>query len=152
HRQIVDVMRSKENDKQGWAVDIAAASKYPTNVVEEFGTSSDPFEKWLLANVLLSRHDENGAAKYFAEAAASGKYPRGYKFAADIYLKQKRYDQVESILTRMAAGGGSDAQWAQYMKYSLAHRRWEEGGSKDAKLEDEWAKYAQDYLQKYPQG
>jgi len=152
HKQIIDAMKSQENDKEGWAIDVAAASKYPANAVEEFGNSSDPFEKWLLANVLLTRKDEGTAAKYYAEAAASGKYPKGYKFAADIYLKQKRYDQVESLLTKMAGGGGADAQWAQHMKFALAHHRWEEGGSKDKALEDQWAKAAQEYLQKYPTG
>ena len=152
HQQILDVMKSKENDKEGWAVDVAAASKYPKNAVEEFGNSSDPFEKWLLAAVLLSRHDEANAAKYYVEAGASGKYPKAYKFAADIYLREKRYDQVETVLSKIAAGGGGDAQWAEYMKFSLAHNRWEQGGSKDTNLENQWVKDAQDYLNKYPQG
>jgi len=152
HKQIVDAMKSQENDKEGWAIDVAAASKYPTNAVEEFGSSSDPFEKWLLANVLLSRKDENAAAKYYAEAAASGKYPKGYKFAADIYLKQKRYGDVEAMLGKIAGAGGSDAQWAQYTKFALARHRWEEGGSKDKALEDQWTKSGQDYLNKNPQG
>ena len=152
HQQILDVMKSKENDKEGWAVDVAAASKYPKNAVEEFGNSSDPFEKWLLAAVLLSRHDEANAAKYYVEAGASGKYPKAYKFAADIYLREKRYDQVETVLSKIAAGGGGDAQWAEYMKFSLAHNRWEQGGSKDTALENQWVKNAQDYLNKYPQG
>ena len=152
HKQIIDAMKSKENDKEGWAVDVAAASKFPTNVVEEFGSSSDPFEKWLLAAVLLSRKDEANAAKYYAEAGASGKYPKAYKFATDIYLREKRYDLVEAMLTKIAAGGGGDAQWAEYLRFSLAHNRWEVGGAKDAALEDQWVKVAQDYLQKYPSG
>jgi tetratricopeptide (TPR) repeat protein len=152
HKQIIDVMKSKENDKEGWAVDVAAASKYPANVIEEFGNSSDPFEKWLLAAVLLSRKDEANAAKYYAEAGATGKYPKAYKFAADIYLREKRYDQVEAMLSKIASGGGGDAQWAEYMRFSLAHNRWEQGGSKDAALEDSWVKNANDYLQKYPAG
>ncbi len=152
HKQIIDAMKSKENDKEGWAVDVAAASKFPNNVVEEFGSSSDPFEKWLLAAVLLSRKDEANAAKYYAEAGASGKYPKAYKFATDIYLREKRYDLVEAMLTKIAAGGGGDAQWAEYLRFSLAHNRWEVGGSKDAALEDQWVKVAQDYLQKYPSG
>ena len=152
HKQIIDAMKSKENDKEGWAVDVAAASKFPTNAVEEFGNSSDPFEKWLLAAVLLSRKDEANAAKYYAEAGASGKYPKAYKFAADIYLREKRYDQVEAMLSKIAAGGGGDAQWAEYLRFSLAHNRWEQGGSKDTALEDQWVKDAQDYLQKYPNG
>ncbi len=152
HKQIIDAMKTKENDKEGWAVDVAAASKFPNNVVEEFGSSSDPFEKWLLAAVLLSRKDEANAAKYYAEAGASGKYPKAYKFATDIYLREKRYDLVEAMLTKIAAGGGGDAQWAEYLRFSLAHNRWEVGGSKDAALEDQWVKVAQDYLQKYPSG
>src|SRR4029077_3613232 len=152
HKQIIDIMKTKENDKEGWAVDVAAASKFPSNAVEEFGNSSDPFEKWLLAAVLLSRHDEANAAKYYAEAGASGKYPKAYKFAADIYLREKRYDQVEAMLTKIAAGGGGDAQWAEYLRFSLAHSRWEQGGSKDTALETQWVKNAEDYLQKFPQG
>ncbi len=152
HRQIVELMKSKQNDKEGWAVDVAAGSKFPNNVVEEFGNSSDPFEKWLLAAVLLSRKDEANAAKYYAEAGASGQYPKAYKFAADIYLREKRYDQVESMLTKIAAGGGGDAQWAEYLRFSLTHNRWEQGGSKDTALEDQWVKDAQEYLQKLPNG
>ena len=152
HKQIIDAMKSKENDKEGWAVDVAAASKFPNNVVEEFGNSSDPFEKWLLAAVLLSRKDESNAAKYYAEAGASGKYPKAYKFAIDIYLREKRYDQVEAMLSKIASGGGGDAQWAAYVRYSLVHHRWEQGGSKDTALEDQWVKDGQDYLQKYPEG
>ena len=125
---------------------------FPNNVVEEFGSSSDPFEKWLLAAVLLSRKDEANAAKYYAEAGASGKYPKAYKFAIDIYLHEKRYDQVEAMLSKIASGGGGDAQWAEYVRFSLAHSRWEQGGSKDKALEDQWVKAAQDYVQKYPNG
>lgn len=152
HKQIIDLMKSKENDKEGWAVDVAAASKFPTNAVEEFGNSSDPFEKWLLAAVLLSRKDEAGAAKYYAEAGASGKYPKAYKFAADIYLREKRYDQVEAMLSKIASGGGGDAQWAQYLRFSLAHSRWEQSGQKDTALEAQWMKDAQEYVQKNPNG
>ncbi len=152
HKQIIDLMKSKENDKEGWAVDVAAASKFPTNAVEEFGNSSDPFEKWLLAAVLLSRKDESGAAKYYEQAGASGKYPKAYKFAIDIYLREKRYDQVEAMLSKIAAAGGGDAQWAEYVKFSLAHNRWEQGGQKDTALEGQWVKDAQDYLQKNPNG
>src|SRR5208283_3117646 len=152
HKQIIDAMKTKENDKEGWAIDVAAGSKFPNNVVEEFGSSNDPFEKWLLAAVLLSRKDEANAAKYYAEAGASGKYPKAYKFAIDIYLREKRYDQVEAMLSKIASGGGGDAQWAAYVKFSLAHSRWEHGGSKDTALEDQWVKDAQDYVQKDPNG
>src|SRR5260370_6387181 len=56
------------------------------------------------------------------------------------------------MLTKIASGGGGDAQWAEYLRFSLAHNRWEQGGSKDTALESQWVKDAQDYLNKYPQG
>ena len=102
--------------------------------------------------MLLSRKDEAGAAKYYEEAGASGKYPKAYKFAIDIYLREKRYDQVEAMLSKIASAGGGDAQWAEYVKFSLQHNRWEQGGEKDTALEDQWSKDAQDYLQKNPNG
>src|SRR5262249_46636352 len=93
HKQIVDKIKSVEDNKGDWAIAIAAVGKYVQNPVAEFGSSSDPFEKWLLANVLLSKKDDSGAAKYYVEAArGSGKYAKGYKYAAEIYDKQKRYD------------------------------------------------------------
>jgi tetratricopeptide (TPR) repeat protein len=152
HKQIIDLMKSKQNDKEGWAVDVAAASKFPNNVVEEFGNSSDPFEKWLLAAVLLSRKDEPGAAKYYAEACDSGQYPKACRFAAEIYQREKRYDLVEAMLTKIAAGGGGEASQAVFLKYSLSHNRWVQSGQKDAALEDQWVKDGQEYLQKDPNG
>ena len=143
HKQIIDLMKSKQNDKEGWALDVSAASKFPNNAVEEFGNSSDPFEKWLLAAVLLSRKDEAGAAKYYSEACDSGKYPKACRFAADIYQREKRYDMVAAMLTKIAAGGGADASQAVFLKYSLAHNRWVQSGQKDTALEAEWAKDAE---------
>ncbi|HTR63046.1 MAG TPA: tetratricopeptide repeat protein [Candidatus Binataceae bacterium] len=153
HKQIVDKIKAVEDDKQNWAVAIAAVGKYVRNPVEEFGNSSDPFEKWLLANVLLSKHDENGAAKYYIEAArGSGKYNKGFKYAADIYYKQKRFDMVEQLANEMAKSGGSDAQWAAYMAYALPRQQWESSGMKNAQLNDQWTKAAQNYLSKYSSG
>ena len=152
HQQILDVMKSKQDDKEGWAVDVAAASKYPRNAVEEFGNSNDPFEKWLLAAVLLSRKDEAGAVKYYAEACDTGKYPKACRFAAEIYQREKRYDQVEAMLTKIAASGGGDASQAVFLKYSLQHNRWQQSGQKDTSLEDLWVKDAQEYLAKDPNG
>ncbi len=153
HSQIIDLMKSKQNDKEGWAVDVAAASKFPNNAVEEFGNSRDPFEKWLLAAVLLSRKDENDAAKYYMEAGQSGQYPKAFKFAVDIYLREKRYDQVEQMLSQIQHSGNlADKQWAAYLNFSLAHARWEQSGMKDAGLQDKWVKAAQDYLKENPNG
>ena len=152
HKQIVDVMKSKENDKEGWAIDVAASSKFPSNAVEEFGNSNDPFEKWLLAAVLLSRKDEAGAAKYYSEACDSGKYPKACRFAADIYQREKRFDLVQGMLEKIARQGGGDAAQAKFLEYSLDHDRWQKSGQKDAALEDKWVKDAEEYLQKSPGG
>ncbi|MGH7814186.1 MAG: hypothetical protein ACREQI_09315 [Candidatus Binataceae bacterium] len=152
HGKIVAVLKEHENTKDGFAIDVDAVNKYSKDPIAEFGSSSDPFEKWLLANVLLVRKDEARAAKYFAEAAASGKYPQGYRYAASIYLKQGRYDQAESLLASMVHGGGGDAQWAAYRQYQIPRTRWEQSGMKDAALDDAWVKAATAYLQKYPQG
>ena len=152
HKQIIDLMKSKQNDKEGWALDVSAASKFPNNAVEEFGDSSDPFEKWLLAAVLLSRKDEAGAAKYYSEACDSGKYPKACRFAADIYQREKRYDMVQQMLTKIASRCGADASQAMFLEYSLAHDRWVQSGRKDTALEDKWVKDAKEYLQKAPGG
>jgi len=152
HKQIIDLMKTKENDKEGWAIDVSAASKFPNNAVEEFGGSSDPFEKWLLAAVLLSRKDEPGAVKYYAEACHSGKYPKACRFAADIYQREKRFDLVQEMLNEIAHQGGGDASQAVFLEYSLDHDRWEKSGRKDTALEDKWVKDANDYLQKAPGG
>ena len=152
HKQIIDAMKSKENDKEGWAMDVSAAAKYPNNAVEEFSGSSDPFEKWLLAAVLLSRKDEAGAAKYYSEACHSGKYPKACRFAADIYQREKRFDLVQEMLNEIAHQGGGDASQAIFLGYSLDHDRWEKSGRTDKALEDKWVKDANDYLQKNPNG
>ncbi len=152
HKQIIDLMEAKQNDKEGWALDVSAASKFPNNAVEEFGNSSDPFEKWLLAAVLLSRKDEAGAAKYYSEACDSGKYPKACRFAADIYQREKRFDMVQEMLVKIAHQGGGDAAQAFFLEYSLDHDRWEKSGRKDTALEAKWVKDANDYLEKAPGG
>jgi hypothetical protein len=149
HKQIIDAMKTVENDNKGWAIDVSAASKFPSNATEEFGNSNDPFEKWLLAAVLLSRKDEPGAAKYYSQACDSGKYPKACRFAAEIYQREKRYDLVEAMLTKI---GGGDAAQADFLKYSLNHDRWQKSGQKDTALESQWVKNANDYLQKSPGG
>jgi len=151
--QIVEVIRAKENDKEGWAVGVGAVVKFSHDPIGELGSSSDPFQKHLLANVLLSKKDQSGAAKYFLEAARSGKYPRDYKYAADIYYNQKNMGQLEQILTDMSRQPGNpDAQWAEYMRYKLTRNEWEQSGMKNQQLEDQWVNAAEDYLKKYPKG
>src|SRR5260370_3665573 len=79
NHQIIDIMKTKENDKEGWAVDVAAGDKYPSNAVEEFGSSSDPFEKWLLAAVVVSPQDAAQPAKEHSEGGGTGKNTKRYK-------------------------------------------------------------------------
>ena len=70
--------------------------------------------------MLLSKKDQSGAAKYYLEAAHSGKYPKDYKFAADIYFNEHNMGQVEAILNDLAKSPSNpDAQWASYMRYKL---------------------------------
>jgi TolA-binding protein len=153
HKEAVEFMRAKENDKRDWPVVVAAVAQYVRDPVAEFGRSSDPFEKWLLANVLYSKHQAAEAAKYYLEAAQSGKYPRAYKYAADIYYNEKRYDLVEQIANQIARQPGNpDAQWAAYMRFKLPQSQWEMGGMKNAQLENQWVAAAQDYLKTYPHG
>ena len=119
-KEIVDLARSKEGDKEGWAIAISAIKKYSHNPAEELGNSGDAFQNHLLANVLLAKNDQSGAAKYFTEAARTGKYPKDYKFAADIYFNQHQMGQVEAILNDIAKSSNNpDAQWASYMRYKL---------------------------------
>ena len=74
----------------------------------------------------MSKKDQGGAAKYFVEAAHSGKYPKDYKFAADIYFNQHNMAMVESILNDLAKSSSNpDAQWASYMRYKLPRGNWE---------------------------
>jgi len=150
-KEIVDLARSKENDKEGWAIAVAGIAKYSHNPAEELGSSSDAFQNHLLGTVLLSKHDENGAAKAYLAAARSGKYPKDYKYAAGIYEKQHRMDLVEQIVTELARSPGNpDAQWASYERYRMARAAWEQGGMKNAQQEQAWASAGDDFLKKYP--
>ncbi len=152
-KEIVDLARAKENDKEGWQIAVAGISKYSHNPVEELGGSSDAFQNHLLANVLLAKKDQSGAAKYFVEAARSGRYPKDYKFAADIYFNQHNMGQVEAILNDIAKSSSNpDAQWASYMRYKLPRGTWEAGGMKNTQAEGQWVAAADDYLKKYPKG
>ncbi|MFZ1887051.1 MAG: tetratricopeptide repeat protein [Candidatus Binataceae bacterium] len=153
HQQIVDKLKTMEGDKEKWAIAVAAVAKYSQSVTQEFGNSNDPFEKWLTANVLLARKDQAGAAKYYVDAArGSSKYAKGYRYAADIYFNEKRFDQVEQLLTDVERAGGADAQWAAYMKYKLPRGQWETSGMKNTQLEDQWVKAATEYVSKYSGG
>lgn len=149
-KEIVDTIRSKENDKEGWAIGITSVSKFSHNPIEELG-SGDAFEKHLLANVLYNKKNEGEAAKYFLEAARSGKYPRDYKYAAGIYERQGNTGMVQQIVNELAKSPGNpDAQWATYERYRIPRTEWEKTGRKNTQLESTWLAAADDYLKHYP--
>jgi hypothetical protein len=151
-KEIVDLARSKEGDKEGWAIAVSGIAKYSRNPIEELG-SGDPFEQNLLAEVMLSKKQTGEAAKYFLAAAHSGRYPKDYKYAADIYFNEHNMAQVESILNDIARSPSNpDAQWASYMRYKLPRGSWEQSGMKNADAEKQWLAAADDYLKKYPHG
>ena len=153
HKEAVDFMRGKESDKNGWGIVVAAVAQYVRDPVAEFGKSTDPFENWLLANVLYSKKQQAESAKYFLVAARSGKYPKAYKFAADIYYSEKKFDLVEQLLSELSRQPNNpDAQWASYMRFKLPRLQWEQSGMKNAALDSQWQAAGQDYLKSYPHG
>ena len=153
HRQIIDFARDHENDKDGWAIAIASAAQYATDPIAELGASGDPFENWYLANVLYYKHQNLEAAKYYWEAAKSGKYPKAYRYAADLYYTQGRLDMVEKIADDIARQPDNpDAGWAAYMRFKLPRVAWERGGMTNVALENAWIAGAGDYLKSYPHG
>jgi len=152
HQQAMAVIKGLENDKAGWAASQAAVAQTVRDPIAEFG-NGDAFDKWFLANVLYSEKKYEQSAKYFLDAARSGKYPKAYKFAATIYYNQKRYDQVAELLTDLAKQPGNpDAQWASYMRFKIPFDQWEQSGGKSADLENKWGAAADDYLKSYPKG
>lgn len=153
HRQIVEYIRARQNDKQGWAIALSAVAQYVADPVTEFGGSSDPFEKWLLASVLYYKHQPLPAARFFTEAANTGRYPKGYRYAADIYYSLGRMDLVEKLVDQVAREPGNpDAEWASYMRFKLARLRWDRGGERSTQLENAWVTAAEQYLKSYPRG
>ena len=77
HREAVEYIKARQDDKNEWAIALSAIAQYVPDPVAEFGDSTDPFEKWLLASVLYFKHQPLPAAKYFTEAADTGHYPEG---------------------------------------------------------------------------
>ncbi len=153
HREAVEFMKAREGSRKQWARLITAVKQYVPDPVAEFGHSSDPFELWLLANVLYNKKDSMTAAKYYLAAARTGRYPQGYKYAVDIYYRHGRMGDVERIINQLSSHPrGPEAQWATYMRYQLARMRWQRAGMKNPKLDEEWARAAQTYLRRYPGG
>jgi hypothetical protein len=153
HSQVLEYIRERQNNKQTWAIALSAIAEYVPDPVSEFGHSSDPFEKWLLASVLYYKHQRLPAAKYFTEAANSGRYPKGYRYAADIYYSLGRMDLVRKLVDQVAREPGNpDAEWASYMRFKLARLRWDRGGERNTGLEKAWVTAAEQYLKSYPRG
>jgi thioredoxin-like negative regulator of GroEL len=153
HRQILDFIRARENDRDSWAVAVASAAQFADDPIAEFGGTSDGFQNWFLANLLYYKHQPLEAAKYYWAAAQSGKYPQAYKYAADLYYSQGRLDMVEKVADEIATHPNSpDAQWASYMRFKIPRIEWERGGKRSAALETRWVDGAQDYLKQYPRG
>lgn len=153
HRQIIEFARARENDKDGWAIAVASAQQYVSDPIAEFGSSGDPFENWYLANILYYKHQPVEAAKYYWAAARSGKYPKAYKYAADLYYMSGRYDMVEKVAEEIASQPGNpDAQWAAYMRFKIPRLQWERSGMKNTQLENAWVAGAEDYLKAFPHG
>src|SRR5229473_1694445 len=153
HREAVEFIRSREGDKGSWAVAIAAAADYVPDPIAEFGASNDPFENYLLANVLYFKHRPLEAAKYYWAAARSGKYPKAYKYAADLYYSAGRLDLVESLVSELAhQPSNPDAQWASYMRFKIPRIRWERSAMRNVQFENQWIAGAQDYLKEHPRG
>ena len=153
HRQILDFIRARQNDRDSWAVAVAATAQYAQDPVAEFGGTDDAFQNWFLANVLYYKHQPLEAAKYYWAAAKSGKYPKAYRYAADLYYTQGRLDMVNRVADEIASNPASpDAQWAAYMRFKIPRIEWERGGKRSAVLESQWVGGAQDYLKHYPRG
>ena len=124
-----------------------------SNPEAEFGASKDPFEQYLLAEVLVATHRQQAAAKYYLAAARGGPYPQGYKYAIDIYYDQGRFDLVDAPLEELAHQRHNPmADWAAYMRFKIARTRWERSGMKDPKLNDQWIERAKDYVDHFPRG
>lgn len=153
HRQIVAFARARENDKNDWAVVVATAADNLSDPEAEFGGANDPFQNWLLANILYYRHRPLPAANYYLAAARSGKYPTAWKYAADLYYSGGRIGMVEKVAGEIARQPGNpDAQWAAYILYKIPRLEWERGGMRNAELEKQWLAAANYYLRRYPRG
>ncbi|MGH7934764.1 MAG: tetratricopeptide repeat protein [Candidatus Binataceae bacterium] len=153
HRDIIDYISARQDNKDSWAVAIAAAADYVSDPIAEFGDSNDPLENYLLANVLYYKHRHAEAARYYWRAAQSGKYPKAYRYAADLYYSQGQLETVRKIVDEVAQQRSNpDAQWATYMRFKVPRIEWERGGMRSAALNDEWIAGAQSYLKEFPHG
>lgn len=153
HQEAVKLLHSYYGSSRQWPLALAAVIHNVSNPEAEFGASKDPFEQYLLAEVLVATHRQSAAAKYYLAAARGGPYPQGYKYAIDIYYNEGRLDLIDAPLEELAAQRHNPmADWAAYMRFKIAHTRWERSGMQDAKLKQQWIARANDYLDHFPHG
>ena len=153
HQEAVRLLHSYYGSSRQWPLALAAVIHNVSNPEAEFGASKDPFEQYLLAEVLVVTHRQLAAAKYYLAAARGGPYPQGYKYAIDIYYNQGKLDLIDAPLEELAAQRHNPmADWAAYMRFKIAHTRWERSGMKDPKLKDQWIARAHDYIDHFPHG
>lgn len=153
HHEIVEFARSREDDKNGWAIVVATAGDNVHDPVAEFGSTADGFENWLGANVAYYKHQNLPAANLYWVAARSGKYPKAYKYAADLFYVGGRVDMVEKVAHDIASQPANpDAQWADYLLFKFPRLQWERTGMRSVELRDKWVGAAQNYLKNFPDG
>jgi hypothetical protein len=153
HHQIIEYARAREDSKDDWAIVVATAGDNVRDPAAEFGGTGDGFENWLGANVAYYKHQNLPAANMYWAAARSGKYPKAYKYAADLFYVGGRVDMVEKVAQDIASQPNNpDAQWAAYMLFKIPRLEWERGGMRSVELKDKWVAAAQNYLKSYPQG
>jgi TolA-binding protein len=152
HHEAVDLLRNSYGNRREWSLALAAVVHDVANPQAEFGESKDPFEQFLLAEVLAATHHQMEAAKYYLAAARSGQYPQGYKNAIDIYYNAGRLDLVDQPLEELSRQRHNpNSDWASYMRFKIARTRWEHGMN-DSKLNDLWIARARDYVDHFPHG
>ncbi len=146
-------MRGKQGDRDSWAIVLATVVRNVRDPIAEFGRSNDPFENWLLANVLYSKkqHPKPPSTTFRRRAAAD--IPRPTNSPPISTMRRAATRQVQELVDEIARQPGNpDAQWASYMRFKLAHYQWQQGGGKNPQLEQRWSAAARDYLKSYPRG
>ncbi len=153
HREAVELLRNSYGNRKEWSLALAAVVHDVTDPEAEFSPSKDPFEQYLLAEVLASTHHQLVAAKYYLAAARGAQYPQGYKYAIDIYYAQGRLDLIDAPLQELANQRRNPmADWAAYMRFKIARTRWERSGMNGPRLDDQWIARARDYVDHHPRG
>ena len=153
HQEAVKLLHSYYGSSRQWPLALAAVVHNVANPEAEFGASKDPFEQYLLAEVLVATHRPQAAAKYYLAAARGGPYPQGYKYAIDIYYNQGKLDLVDAPLEELAHQRHNPmADWAAFMRFKIARTRWERSGMKNPQLNAQWIERAKDYVDHFPRG